>query len=87
MVKQLENKEAKKLIRKFSESPDDGNCVLCCEKVKFFAIGHCDHPICFKCSSRMRVLATEFYCAACRAELDEVCSLVRFIGRLILIAS
>ena len=60
-----------KLLRKFSES-SDGNCVLCCEKVKFYAIGHCDHPVCFKCSVRMRVLSKQSYCAACRTEMEKV---------------
>jgi len=63
--------EAKLRERSISESRE-GNCVLCVEKCKFFAIGICDHPICVKCSARMRVLNKQTFCAACKAEMDQV---------------
>ncbi|KAM3917241.1 E3 ubiquitin-protein ligase ZNF598 isoform 2-T2 [Leptodactylus fuscus] len=50
----------------------EGNCVLCCQELDIFAIGKCDHPVCFRCSTKMRVLCEQKYCAVCREELDKV---------------
>ncbi|XP_033109186.1 E3 ubiquitin-protein ligase ZNF598-like [Anneissia japonica] len=47
-------------------------CVLCCQDAKLFAIGPCDHPICTKCSTRMRVLCEQKYCSVCRNEMGTV---------------
>ncbi|CAH2307437.1 E3 ubiquitin- ligase ZNF598 [Pelobates cultripes] len=48
------------------------NCVLCCQEVEIYAVGKCDHPICYRCSTKMRVLCEQKYCAVCREELDKV---------------
>lgn len=48
------------------------NCVLCCQDVEIFALGKCDHPVCYRCSTKMRVLCDQKYCAVCREELDKV---------------
>ncbi|XP_068605775.1 E3 ubiquitin-protein ligase ZNF598 [Brachionichthys hirsutus] len=50
----------------------DKHCVLCCEEVDIFAVGKCDHPVCYRCSTKMRVLCDQKYCAVCREELDKV---------------
>lgn len=50
----------------------EGNCVLCCQELDAFAIGKCDHPVCYRCSTKMRVLCEQKYCAVCREELDKV---------------
>ncbi|CAL8305882.1 unnamed protein product [Merluccius merluccius] len=47
-------------------------CVLCCQDVDIFALGKCDHPVCYRCSTKMRVLCEQKYCAVCREELDKV---------------
>ncbi|XP_013417528.1 E3 ubiquitin-protein ligase ZNF598 [Lingula anatina] len=47
-------------------------CPLCNEEIKYFAIGKCNHPVCFKCATRMRVLCQQNYCAICRAELQKM---------------
>ncbi|KAM9392011.1 E3 ubiquitin-protein ligase ZNF598 [Pholidichthys leucotaenia] len=47
-------------------------CVLCCQEVNIFALGKCDHPVCYRCSTKMRVLCDQKYCAVCREELDKV---------------
>ncbi|XP_029692664.1 E3 ubiquitin-protein ligase ZNF598 isoform X1 [Takifugu rubripes] len=47
-------------------------CVLCCQEVEVFAVGKCDHPVCYRCSTKMRVLCDQKYCAVCREELDKV---------------
>ncbi|XP_039978749.1 E3 ubiquitin-protein ligase ZNF598 [Xiphias gladius] len=48
------------------------HCVLCCQEVNIFAFGKCDHPVCYRCSTKMRVLCEQKYCAVCREELDKV---------------
>ncbi|CAL1588884.1 unnamed protein product [Knipowitschia caucasica] len=47
-------------------------CVLCCQDIDIFALGKCDHPVCYRCSTKMRVLCEQKYCAVCREELDNV---------------
>ncbi|XP_076020628.1 E3 ubiquitin-protein ligase ZNF598 [Genypterus blacodes] len=47
-------------------------CVLCCQDLDIIAIGKCDHPVCYRCSTKMRVLCEQKYCAVCREELDKV---------------
>ncbi|XP_041942881.1 E3 ubiquitin-protein ligase ZNF598 [Alosa sapidissima] len=47
-------------------------CVLCCQDIEIFALGKCDHPVCYRCSTKMRVLCEQKYCAVCREELDKV---------------
>ncbi|KAM8961646.1 E3 ubiquitin-protein ligase ZNF598 isoform 2-T2 [Pelodytes ibericus] len=48
------------------------NCVLCCQELEIYALGKCDHPVCYRCSTKMRVLCEQKYCAVCREELDKV---------------
>ncbi|XP_062868890.1 E3 ubiquitin-protein ligase ZNF598 isoform X2 [Trichomycterus rosablanca] len=47
-------------------------CVLCCQDIEIFAVGKCDHPVCYRCSTKMRVLCEQRYCAVCRETLDKV---------------
>lgn len=55
------------------KAPDnEGNCVLCCQELEVLALGKCDHPVCYRCSTKMRVLCDQRYCAVCREELDKV---------------
>ncbi|XP_016279178.2 E3 ubiquitin-protein ligase ZNF598 isoform X1 [Monodelphis domestica] len=49
-----------------------GSCVLCCGDLEATALGKCDHPVCFRCSTKMRVLCEQRYCAVCREELRQV---------------
>uniref|UniRef100_A0A8C5KIE8 RING-type E3 ubiquitin transferase n=1 Tax=Jaculus jaculus TaxID=51337 RepID=A0A8C5KIE8_JACJA len=35
-------------------------------------MGRCDHPVCYRCSTKMRVLCEQRYCAVCREELRQV---------------
>ncbi|XP_043944835.1 E3 ubiquitin-protein ligase ZNF598 [Protopterus annectens] len=59
--------------------PDnEGNCVLCCQDLELLALGKCDHPVCYRCSTKMRVLCDQRYCAVCREELDKVIFTRRF---------
>ncbi|XP_034276553.1 E3 ubiquitin-protein ligase ZNF598 isoform X1 [Pantherophis guttatus] len=49
-----------------------GSCVLCCGELEVVALGRCEHPICYRCSVRMRALCGVRYCAVCREELAQV---------------
>lgn len=53
-------------------SVDEGSCTVCHEGIELFAVGHCDHPICYKCSTKMRILCDQYYCAICRADMPKV---------------
>lgn len=57
-----------------------GSCVLCCGDLEATALGRCDHPVCYRCSTKMRVLCEQRYCAVCREELRQVRQLGRAIG-------
>ncbi|XP_069726078.1 E3 ubiquitin-protein ligase ZNF598 isoform X2 [Phaenicophaeus curvirostris] len=50
----------------------EGPCVLCCGELDVVALGRCEHPICYRCSVRMRALCGVRYCAVCREELGQV---------------
>ncbi|KAL1278427.1 hypothetical protein QQF64_025100 [Cirrhinus molitorella] len=50
----------------------ESTCVLCCQDIDMFAVGKCDHPVCYRCSTKMRVLCDQKYCAVCREQLDKV---------------
>lgn len=55
------------------ESNEAFTCPLCRhEKVKIHAIGECSHPVCHLCSTKMRILCEQTYCAICRQELPQV---------------
>ncbi|XP_060116991.1 E3 ubiquitin-protein ligase ZNF598 [Heteronotia binoei] len=59
-----------------SPAPSRGSegpcCVLCCGELEVVALGRCEHPICYRCSVRMRALCGVRYCAVCREELAQV---------------
>ncbi|KAJ0000794.1 hypothetical protein NQD34_005814 [Periophthalmus magnuspinnatus] len=55
-----------------STKETEKHCVLCCQEIDIFALGKCDHPVCYRCSTKMRVLCEQKYCAVCREELDKV---------------
>ncbi|XP_078610584.1 E3 ubiquitin-protein ligase ZNF598-like [Branchiostoma floridae x Branchiostoma japonicum] len=55
-----------------SRKESERACVLCCGEPEILAVGECDHPVCWKCSTRMRVLCQQNYCAVCRKDLDKV---------------
>lgn len=47
-------------------------CCLCADEIKVWAIGVCKHPVCYVCSSRMRVLNSQHECAICKQEMETV---------------
>ncbi|KOB64929.1 Uncharacterized protein OBRU01_20574 [Operophtera brumata] len=50
----------------------ENTCVVCFKNVVFYSIGECDHPVCFECSTRMRVLCLQNECPICRQDLARV---------------
>ncbi|XP_039290343.1 E3 ubiquitin-protein ligase ZNF598 [Nilaparvata lugens] len=50
----------------------ENTCVVCFRTVEIFSIGECDHPVCYECSTRMRVLCTQTECPICRQEMPKV---------------
>jgi len=58
--------------KRMSESDEDGNCVVCAHAIDIYAIGYCDHCICFRCSLKMRILRSEKFCPVCRKDLKKV---------------
>lgn len=64
---------------------DENTCVLCFKNVDIYSIGDCDHPVCFECSTRMRVLCQQNECPICRHGLSKVsnCPSIRTISELI----
>lgn len=67
----------KKNYNYFNERPVF-TCLVCCQdlpsfKLKaIFAIGPCNHMVCYYCSTKMRVLCEQNECPTCRQELSEV---------------
>ncbi|XP_059475532.1 E3 ubiquitin-protein ligase ZNF598 isoform X2 [Neocloeon triangulifer] len=54
---------------------DDENantCVVCFKESEIFSVGECDHPVCFECSTRMRVLCQQTECPICRQDMPRV---------------
>jgi len=53
---------------------DENRCCLCIDMIDCWAIGSCKHPVCYICSSRMRVLGDSQNrdCAICKQEMDQV---------------
>jgi hypothetical protein len=50
----------------------EGTCVLCYREALVFSLGACDHPVCYECSARMRVLLGQSECPICRQAMPEV---------------
>lgn len=61
----------------FNEKPIF-TCLVCCQDYPsfkhkaIFAIGPCNHMVCYYCSTKMRVLCEQSECPTCRQELSEV---------------
>ncbi|XP_041978513.1 E3 ubiquitin-protein ligase ZNF598 [Aricia agestis] len=55
-----------------SQANDNNTCVVCFKNVLYYSVGECDHPVCFECSTRMRVLCLQNECPICRQDLSRV---------------
>lgn len=52
----------------------ENSCVVCFRDVEIYSVGECDHPVCYECSTRMRVLCDQNECPFCRQDVAKVCS-------------
>ncbi|KAJ8916113.1 hypothetical protein NQ315_004480, partial [Exocentrus adspersus] len=55
-----------------NSSYNENLCVVCFKNVEIYSIGVCDHPVCFECSTRMRVLCKQNECPICRQDMPKV---------------
>ncbi|XP_043593900.1 E3 ubiquitin-protein ligase ZNF598 [Bombus pyrosoma] len=55
-----------------NESMNNSTCVVCYKNVDIYSIGMCEHPVCYECSTRMRVLCCQNECPICRQDLPKV---------------
>ncbi|XP_015436553.1 PREDICTED: zinc finger protein 598 [Dufourea novaeangliae] len=55
-----------------SDSMNNNTCVVCYKNVDVYSIGMCEHPVCYECSTRMRVLCCQNECPICRQDLPKV---------------
>lgn len=54
------------------KTSDEDECVLCCREINIYAVGTCDHLVCYECSARMRVLCETNECPICRSDMPIV---------------
>jgi len=55
-----------------SDEDNDKVCMVCANDITIYAFGDCNHPICYKCSMKMRILCGEKFCPVCRKEMNKV---------------
>ncbi|XP_075230467.1 E3 ubiquitin-protein ligase ZNF598 [Lycorma delicatula] len=55
-----------------AEENCENTCVVCFKNIEIFSIGVCDHPFCYECSTRMRVLCRQTECPICRQDMPKV---------------
>lgn len=60
------------MATKQSEEPQENTCVVCFKGVDIYSVGQCDHPVCYECSTRMRVLCRQNECPICRQDMPKV---------------
>lgn len=61
-----------------NSSDDENLCVVCFKNAETYSIGVCDHPVCFECSTRMRVLCRQNECPICRQDMPKVNSTIEY---------
>jgi len=55
------------------KSDSDDVCLICCEPIRFYAVGPCNHRnICSLCSVRRRSLYDQYDCCLCKQDLEQV---------------
>lgn len=54
------------------DSSNENTCVVCFKNVDIYSVGDCDHPVCYECSTRMRVLCRQNECPICRHDMQKV---------------
>ena len=67
------NKGKKNQVQDGSKKKSE-DCIVCFKSLEICSVGECDHPVCFECSTRMRVLLSVKECPICRKEMANVSS-------------
>lgn len=62
-----------------SESVDN-TCPVCHDVIEIYAVGPCDHRVCYRCSTRMRVLCEQMDCPICRSHMPQVYKPTSFVS-------
>jgi len=65
------NKEKKEKVIK-DEKEDFSSCIICTEDVELYAVGSCNHPICHKCSLKLRLLYKTKECPYCKVHIKQI---------------
>ena len=47
-------------------------CLICTDSSSIFSVGECNHPVCYKCSTRLRALYNNLNCYMCKAPNTKV---------------
>lgn len=68
----MERKPTINKSRPSSSKPSGPSCVICFKIQSIYSIGTCDHPVCYECSTTMRVLCDQKECPICRRILTKV---------------
>jgi hypothetical protein len=55
-----------------SDEDEEDTCVVCFKNADLYSVGQCDHPVCYECSTRMRVLCQQNECPICRQDMPKV---------------
>lgn len=61
------------------DSYNENTCVVCFKNVDIYSVGDCDHPVCYECSTRMRVLCRQNECPICRHDMQKVGHLISLL--------
>lgn len=78
-IRKRERAESQSSIEStMTNGPGGWSCVVCCQNVpgsnrkELFALGPCDHIVCYECSTKMRVLCQQTECPICRQDIPKV---------------
>ena len=63
---------SKPSIRRVSSDSSDKVCTVCYHTPELWAVSPCDHAMCLKCATRLRVLCKSKECPVCRETNDKV---------------
>ncbi|XP_060868881.1 E3 ubiquitin-protein ligase ZNF598 isoform X1 [Metopolophium dirhodum] len=70
--KEMDRRPSSYKSRPASSKPSGSSCVICFKIQSIYSIGTCDHPVCYECSTTMRVLCDQKECPICRRILTKV---------------
>ena len=56
-----------------ADQQSEKSCPVCRDVMDISAIGVCDHPVCYVCSTRLRAICEQNVCSICRTDNLQVC--------------